>query len=100
MALALTRGESSKTPTILNVSVPNADTEVSQALASGTKRFTIKVRGSAQMKLAYSSGQSGLVYLTLPPGTSYEESELSLTGVTLYFQTNKTNQTVEIVQWV
>lgn len=87
------------TPTIYNVSVPNANTEVSQALSGSTKKFTIRVRGLATLKLAFTAAQSGTVYLTIPAGGSYSEDGLNFAG-SLYFQTNRSTQTVEIVEWV
>lgn len=90
--------EAGTAPVIYNKSVPMAATEVSQALTSGTKRFTIRVRGIAKLQLAFVSGESGTNFLTIPVGTSYSEDSLDFSG-TLYFQTNKAAQTVEIVEW-
>lgn len=91
--------EAGATPTIYNVSVPLANTEVSQALSASVKRFTIRVRGESRLKLAFVSGQSGTNYITIPPGCTYTEDEINFTG-TLYFQTVKASQIVEILEWV
>lgn len=90
--------ESSRTPTVYNVSVPIANTEVSQGLSSGTKAFTIRVRGTAKLQLAFNSGQSGTQYITVSPGASYTAEGLEFNG-DLYFQTNKASQIVEILEW-
>lgn len=91
--------ESGSTPTIYNVSVPTANVEVSQALSPQTKKFSIRVRGLAKLKLSYDSGQSGITYLTISPGAVYTEDMLNFSG-TLYFQSNVSGTTVEIVEWV
>lgn len=86
-------------PIIYNVVTPGiANIETSQALTSGTKRFTIRVRGISQMKLAYISGQSGTTFISIPKGTSYTQEGLNFTG-TLFFQVDKISQTIEIIEW-
>lgn len=88
------------TPTIYNVSITLANTEYSQALSATTKRFTIKIRDIASLKLAYVSGQSGTTFISVPGGASYEEINLAGTGaITLYFQSPTASQVAEIVQW-
>lgn len=59
----------------------------------------IRVRGVSSLKLAYVSGQSGSNYITVSPGAVYTAEGLNFTG-TLYFQTTKPSQTVEILEWV
>lgn len=90
--------EAAQNPKVYNVSVPLANTEVSQALSANTKKFLIRVRDSARMQLAYEATESSTNFVTVPSGCTYEESELNFTG-TLYFQTNKASQLVEIVEW-
>jgi len=91
--------ESAGTPAIYNVSVLLANTEYSQALSSSTKKFLIRVRGQSQLKLAFTAGQSGTNYITIPAGTTLNCDDLSFTG-TLYFQSVKASQIVEILEWV
>ena len=86
------------TPVIYNVAVPLANTEVSQVLSSSTKSFTIRVRGNARLQLAFAMGDSGTDYLTIPNGGSFTQESISFTG-TLYFQTSKASQVVEILEW-
>ena len=90
--------EAASIPTIYNVSVPLANTEVSQVLQSHTKSFTIRVRGIATLKLAFSLGASSTDYITVVPGGVHTSEGLDFDG-TLYFQTNKTTQIVEILEW-
>lgn len=86
------------TPTIYNVAVPLANTEVSQALSTGTKSFTIRVRGHARLQLAFASGNSGTDFLTIPSGANLTQENLNFDG-TIYFQTSKASQVVEILEW-
>ena len=92
-------GLASTTPKIYNVSVPLANTEVSQALTASTKYFMIKARGSSKLQFAFISTESSTNFITVPAGSSYSESGLSLTGKTIYFQTSKASETVEIMEW-
>lgn len=89
------------TATVANVPVPLATTEVSYALPAGTSRFMVKAREYlADIKLSYSSGTSGTVYITIPRGCNYSEAEVNTgTAHTLYFQTNVASQVVEIISW-
>jgi hypothetical protein len=87
-----------KTPTIYNKVVALKDVEESVALSANTKRFTIRVRGTSQLKLAFTSGESGTKFVTIPMHATYFEDNVDFTG-TLYFQTNRDAQIVEIVEW-
>lgn len=86
-------------PTIYNVEVTSANTEFFQVLNDSTKRFTIKARESAKLQLAYSFGDSGTTFVTIPRGAVYSEDNMSFSG-TLYFQSDRAGVTVEIIEWV
>ena len=90
------------TPEIYNVTSPGtADTEFSQALTEGTKKIMIRARESGvRIKMAFTSGQSGTNYITIPSNATFTENELTLgSGFTLYMQTNKASEVVEILEW-
>lgn len=87
------------TPTIVNINVALANTEQSYALPANTKRFFIQARGNAKIQLAFTSSQSGTNYITISPGSKYEEKSVQLSSTTLYFQLNKAGQEVEILSW-
>lgn len=87
------------TPTVYNVTAVLANTEYTQALSSDVKSFTIRCRGNSELKLAFSVGQSGVTYLTVPKGTNYSQDNLSFVG-SLYFQTSKPNEIIEILEWI
>jgi len=88
-----------KSPQIYNVSAPVANQEYSQALPAGTVKFLIRPRKVSKVKFSFAAGTSGTNYITIPPGNSYDDPDLNLTGKTLYFQCNKPNQTFEILAW-
>jgi len=89
-------------PTIANVSILLANTEYSYTLPTGTKKIILKVRdGMSKTKLSFISGTSGTNYVTVTPGTSWSvEGISSLAGFTLYFQTSKSDQVMEILTWL
>lgn len=89
-------------PTVANVSIPLANTEVSYILPVNTKKFHISLRsGMATLKLAYVLGDSGITYTTVHRGNWYSESDIYLaSAITLYFQADVAIQTAEIVYWI
>ena len=87
---------SSTTTTIFNIALGPVDTEQSQVLPTNTKGFTIKTRGNAELKLAYSMGDSGTLFITLKKNAVWTDTNL-YASQTLYFQSPQTGDTVEIV---
>lgn len=89
-------------PTVSLVDMPAANTEYDFVLPTNTKRFMLKLRGSAGLRVAYVAGESavGGDYLTVPSGCSYTESDLTLTSITIYFQSGTASQTAEVVYWI
>lgn len=88
----------SATPKIYNLSAPTANTEVSQALSADTKQLLIRVRGNATLQIAFNVGESGTNYMTIPAGASLSLTDLK-TSATLYLQTDKSSQVIEILEW-
>lgn len=87
------------TATIENISIGTANTEQSHALPALTRKFRLKARGFSITKLAYTSGQSGTVYVTVSPGSWYCAEMLDPnTTYTIYFQTSKVD-TLEVESW-
>lgn len=86
-------------PTIINKSIPTANTEVSQVLPLKVAKLLIKLRSkTVDLKLAYASGGSGTTYVTIPAGCSKEILDIK-GSITLYMQTTGTNQVAEIEHW-
>lgn len=88
----------STTPTIYNVSAPTANTEVSQALNANVKQIMIRVRGNARAKIAFVATESATNYFSLPAGATLTLDKLSA-SVTLYMQTDKNTQVIEVLEW-
>jgi len=87
-------------PVLANISVPTAGVEVTYTLPDDTRRYLIQVRGGTSgLQLAYISGASGTTYLTIPPGVFLSEDEITVSPLTLYFQTTVNSQIVEILSW-
>ena len=76
-----------------------ADTEYSQTLPEGTVKILVQNRGAYDTKLSFSSGQSGINYLTVKSGMVYFEDIINMSR-TLYFQCASAAQTLEIIVWV
>lgn len=87
------------TPTITNLSVPTANTEVSHAFGTGTRRFQVQNRTSGLIKFAYAPTGSGSLFVTLFPGAVYEEKDVDCDGLSIYVQSPSAAQTVEILEW-
>jgi len=89
-----------KTPTVINKTLTTQNTEYSQALPAGTKRFTLQARTGVDVKLCFTALASGTTYITIKSGSSYSEEGLELSSKTLYMQAGSDGVVVEIVAWV
>jgi hypothetical protein len=88
------------TPNISNIAMAVAAAEYSYGIVSGTKKLTIKSRQNGKLQIAWTSGQTGTNYLTISPGSSYTIDSIDTsTGLTLYFQSTKDTDTLEILYW-
>lgn len=88
------------TPTISNVLLTTANTEVSHALPASTKMFLMQNRGNGRIQLSYTSGQSGITFVTIWPGNIKWIDTINPSAViTIYMQSNLASQTVEIESW-
>lgn len=86
------------TATIFNVNIISAGVEQSQALPANTKRFIIRSRNNAQLRLAYTTGGTSSSYLTIPRGNSFEDEEY-YASQTIYFQSTQPGDVIEIVAY-
>ena len=74
--------------------------EYSYNVPAGTKRYSIKLRAlNALLQLAFVSGESGTVYITIPYGETYIENDVKAGPITLYFQSPSDAQVAEIKTW-
>jgi hypothetical protein len=87
-------------PSISNVPMTLADTEYSFAIPSGTKKLTFRTRTSGALKFCFTLGNSAITFLSVSPGSSYTLDGLNTsTSLTLYFQSPKALETLEILRW-
>jgi len=85
------------TPLITNIVSPGvADTEFSHAFSSGTNKFIIKVRQVARLKVAFITGGT---FISIPLGGVFEQTNLSLTSITVFLKCSKALQDIEILEW-
>lgn len=88
------------TPLIYNVISPaTPDTEFSQTLSDGVKKFIIRNRGKKDIQLTFTATESGTKYITIPGNASMSEDGVFLTGVTIYMQVSAVSQIIEILEW-
>jgi hypothetical protein len=89
-------------PTVTNVSMTLAATEYSFALPTNTRKFSIRVRlddnKAPILQVYYSPG--GASYLSINPGGVYSETDMALSGITIYFKCSLPGRVAEIVSWV
>lgn len=84
-------------PQIDNVDLTLANTEYSVTLPTGVRQYLIKLRdSSAELKLRYVSASD---FITIPRGCNYSESDLGVTTLTIYLESNSAAQVVELITW-
>jgi len=81
-------------PIIANISAPTANTEYSYAFPTDTKKFLLQAR-KGTLRVAFSSGGTNTTYLTIAVGCNYVIDNIK-TSVTVYFQSNKPSDVIEI----
>ena len=85
---------------VRNISLPIANTEITITLNASTKMFVLQNRDVGLLKLSYALGQSGTAYFTIWPGNKYSVSNLSgSSAISLYIQSPKGLQTLELEEW-
>ena len=90
------------TVTEYNTTMTNADTEYSQALPAGTKKFQIRVRDGTAARYAFTTGKVAgptSPYFTLGAGEVYYEDNLNLTTKTIYFACGSAGKIIELLAW-
>lgn len=91
-------GTHAGSPIALNLTMTNADTEVSQVIPDETRILTMKLRsGSAELKISFEQGQSGTTYITVPRGSSFHMEGVFLSKITVYVQSPTATQVLEIL---
>lgn len=89
------------TPTINNLTATLANTEYSHAFAANTKEFYLYVRsGGGDLKVSFTSGQSGTNYLTIGPTGFIAQSNIAAASLTIYYQATQAGTEIEVLSWV
>jgi hypothetical protein len=86
------------TATFYNIALGATDTEQSQALPATIAGYLIRSRGRSTLKLSHVATESGTKYVTVRGSTTHVD-EHKYSGLTLYFQSPQTSDTVEIIAW-
>lgn len=85
-------------PSILNITLVEANTEYVFSIPKGTRAFALKTRISTQtVKFSFTEGQSNIAYITLN-GTSWSEDNI-LAGFDVYVQSPFAGCVLEILLW-
>lgn len=63
------------------------------------KRFTMTNRGNTRIQLAYVAGQSDTNFISIFPGSSYQEDSIDTQTLTFYIQSASPTQRLEVVTW-
>lgn len=93
---------------IQNPGVPNIENvntdgdEQSYTFPTGTKRFSMKVRGGdAKILISYSAGGTLTKYFTVEMGNIYQPGEIdpNMDPLTIYFRCSKSGKVIEIESW-
>lgn len=80
-----------------NLSLPTPNTEGSHLLEDGTSQLMIRSRDSKQLKIAFTSGESGTKYVTINPGAVLSLEGIYFVSTTVYLQSPEVT-TVEILE--
>lgn len=84
-------------PTVQTLLLVSADTEYSAVLPAGTKYFSFQNRDDGLLKYRSTSGGP---YWTVFPGQPHPIYNIKGTAtITLYLESPKSGQTVEILSW-
>lgn len=84
--------------TLYNVTCTVPNTEYSQNIGE-CRKFLVKPR-LGDLKLCFTSSQSGTLYINLSDGQSYCEDLIHHTNLSLYFQSPVAGTIVEIIKWL
>ena len=87
---------------IYNIAITDINTQYTQALPSGVKKFTFQNRADIDIRWALVTGKVATPtapYFTLKAGMNHYEDNLNLSGKTLYVASGTASQVVELIVW-
>jgi hypothetical protein len=96
-----------RTPAIYNVTLTSADTEYSQALPAGCKRFSVSIRdgvGTNNFRIAFVTGKVATPtapYLKYPCTVEYSQGDIEFPAAkTVYIAGSNAGDVAQIEAWV
>jgi hypothetical protein len=93
-------GTAVSTPVIVNTLALNANSEYALELPANTRRFSIRIRETASLRLAFIANSTTTNYVSLSAGCSYNEEGLILAApLNIYVSTPRANSTIELLYW-
>lgn len=84
---------------LANITTVLANTEYSYAFPANTKKLKLKARGTAKLQIAKTTGQTNTNYISVSPGAIFLEENINVPAFTLYFESNKAGEVIEIWSW-
>ena len=85
-------------PQVSNVVCILADTEYLKYMGA-VRKFTVKARGG-DLKISFQQNQSGVSYILLPDGASYNEDLIKTPAdFIIYFQSPTASAILEVITW-
>ena len=93
------------TPTIVNLTLTDADSQYSTELPAKAKHFSFQCRTAVDVRFAFETGKVATPtapYATLKSGASFSAPEKYMNALarTLYFASASAGSIVEIVYWL
>ena len=94
-----------ETPHIYNVTMTNKNTEYSQLLPAGCKRFTFSVQSGVSTytyRVAFVTGKVATPtapYISRDCNLDYPEEQINLSATTLYFACSADSKVAQIIAW-
>lgn len=100
-SLASLRTERAVDPTVVNITLTTLDTEICHTVgAQGIAGFDVHTRNEADLKVAFTTGQSGTTYLTVKGGVYYSMDKVWMTNTqVICFQSPTASTVVEMIIW-
>lgn len=88
------------TPTIIALTMPIANVELSYAFPVGTQTFYIQHRTGGPIKIAFDSGDTSTSnYITVGRGCWLSQDQISQ-PLTLYYQSPNAGTVLEVLSWI
>lgn len=98
-SIAFTASTAKDAPAVQNIAAAAADTEYSVTLPANTVAFQLRARHQSRVRYSYTATESGVTYITIPPGNCLLEEGLTPGSRTVYFQTSKASEVIEVKSW-